>query len=335
MAIRGFERGSAPAVVIPVLDDSQRLVVALGDADSAAVLGAPGSGKTLTVVELVADRVLNRGWSPDEVTVLTPSRAGASALRDRLSLRLGVPTNGPLARTVNSLAFEIVTAAARRAGSELPRLVTGGEQDADLAQLLQGHIDDDTGPHWPEKLGPDVRRLRAFRTELRELMARATEFGVPPAQLRALGAAHDRPEWTAAADFIDEYLDVISTTRENQVDSAELVRFAVAALATDAGERVARLRLVVVDDLQEATESTLALLRALAGRGVAIIALGDPDVAVNAFRGGEPDALGRLSTVLGLPALTTLVLSTVHRQSPALRELTTRITQRVGTAAAG
>ena len=335
MTIRGFARAHAASVVPVTLDDSQARVLALGDADSAAVIGAPGSGKTATLVELVADRVLNRGWSPDELVVLTPSRAGASAVRDTLALRLGVPTNGPLARTVNSLAFEIVTEAARHAGAPLPRLATGGDQDSDISQLLQGHLDDGGGPTWPELLSPEVRRLRGFRTELRELMARATEYGVSPDRLRDLGRQHGHPEWVAAADFIVEYLTVVATSRQYQVDPAELVQFAIAALASFPGERVSRLRLVVVDDLQEATESTLALLRALAGRGIAIIALGDPDVAANAFRGGEPDALGRLSTVLGLPNLTTIVLSTVHRQSPALREFTARITQRIGTAAAG
>lgn len=335
MAIRGFERARAVPSVVAQLDESQARVVALGDADSAAVIGAPGSGKTLTAVEIVADRVLTRGWGPDELVVLTASRTAASALRDRLALRLGLPTNGPLARTVNSLAFEIVTGAARHAGAPLPRLATGGDQDSDINQLLQGHLDDGTGPAWPALLAPEVRRLRGFRTELRELMARATEHGISPDRLRELGRAHEHPEWVAAADFIDEYLRVIATSRQYQVDSAELVAFAVAALDGFAGDRVSRLRLVVVDDLHEATQSVLTLLRALAARGIAIIALGDPDVAANAFRGGEPDALGRLSTVLGLPELQTLVLSTVHRQSPQLRELTTRVTQRIGAAAAG
>src|SRR5690606_33875042 len=88
-------------------------------------------------------------------------------------------------------------------------------------------------------------------------------------------------------------------------------------------------------DLQEVPESALALLRALASRGVAVIAFGDPDVAANAFRGGEPDALGRLSTHLGLPDLQTLVLDRVYRQGAGLRALTVRVTERVGTAAAG
>ena len=336
MSIRGFQRTeAAPSLGRVQLDDSQLVVLALADDASAAVLGAPGSGKTTTIVELVADRVLARGWSPDEVLVLTPSRTGATRLRDAIALRLGVSTNGPLARTVNSLAFEIVTEAARQAGTPQPRLVTGGEQDADINQLLAGQLEEGTGPIWPELLGPEVRRLRAFRSELRELMARATEYDVSPTRLRELGAAHHHPEWVAAADFIDEYLGVIASTRPFQLDSAELVQFAVTALAGDPGDRVARLRLVVIDDLQEATESTIALLRALAARGVAIIAFGDPDVAANAFRGGEPDALGRLSTVLALPQLATLVLGTVHRQTPALRGFTTRVTERIGTAAAG
>ena len=59
----------------PALDPSQRAVVELGDGVSAAVLGAPGSGKTTTLIEVVADRVLGRGWAPEELVVLTASRA--------------------------------------------------------------------------------------------------------------------------------------------------------------------------------------------------------------------------------------------------------------------
>jgi superfamily I DNA/RNA helicase/RecB family exonuclease len=338
-AIR-FERGAtSPAgptsgAIEP--DTAQRAVIELADDASAAVIGAPGTGKTTTIVELVADRVLERGWAPDELLVLSSSRAAATRLRDRLALRLGRPSTGPLARTVSSLAFEIVGAAARADGAEPPRLVTASELDADIAAILEGHIETGTGPQWPELLDAGVRRLRGFRTELRDLMARATEYDIDPARLRELGRATGRPEWVAGADFIEDYLRIVSTSRESQLDPAELARFAVAEIAQGRpGDRVSRLRLVLVDDLQEATESTVAIIRALASRGIAVIAFGDPDVAANAFRGGEPSALGRLGAELGGLDIPTLLLDTAHRQSPPLRALTAAITARIGTAAAG
>jgi superfamily I DNA/RNA helicase len=333
-----FERSAPEAHPPVVLDAGQRAVVDLPDAASASVLGAPGSGKTTTIVELVADRIDGRGWSPDSVLVLASSRAAATRLRDRLALRVGKPSNGPLARTVSSLAFELVGAAARAAGAVPPRLVTAAEQDADIAAILEGHLESSSGPAWPEPLDPAVRRLRGFRTELRELMARATEYDVTPGRLRELGRSTGREAWVAAADFVEEYLDIVSSSRATQLDPAELARFAVTAVRQGSpDDRVAALRLVVVDDLQEATESTLSLLRALRERGVAVIAFGDPDVAANAFRGGEPDALGRLSAVLADPELTQLVLPTVHRQPAPLRALTNAVIVegRLGAAAAG
>ncbi len=303
------------------------------DESSAVVIGAPGSGKTTTLVELVAQRVGVRGFAPEAVLVLTSSRATATRLRDILALRLGVPTNGPIARTVNSLAFEIVGNAARAAGVESPRLATGGDQDSDIAQLIDGHIEDGSGPTWPEHLSPEVRRLRGFRTELRELLGRATEYGVTAERLRALGRERDRQEWVAASDFIADYLSVVSSSRPNQLDSTEFVQFAIAAIRRGAGgASVDRLRLVIVDDLQEATRATIDLLAALSARGIAVVAFGDPDVAANAFRGGEPDALARLGVLLGRPELATLTLSTVHRQGEILRRFTRRITDRIGTA---
>jgi superfamily I DNA/RNA helicase/RecB family exonuclease len=337
VTIRGFELAAErPAErLAPVLDPSQSAVLGLGDTDSAAVIGAPGTGKTTTLVELVADRVLGRGWAPDEVVVLTPNRASATRLRDTLALRLGTATNGPLARTTNSVAFELVQHAAQRLGAARPRLLTGGDQDQIIKELLQGHIDDGSGPRWPDILAPEVRQLRGFRTELRELMMRCTEFGIEPHRLRELGASHGHDEWRAAADFIDEYLQVVGSLQENALDAAELLAFATQALRGEIGEKLARVRLVVVDDLQETTEATIGLLRAFADRGVAVVAFGDPDVATNAFRSGERDALGTLSTRLGLPALRTFILSTAHRQGAELRALTSAVTDRIGTAAAG
>ncbi len=338
VTIRGFQRRTDVAASGEgvALGASQLAVVQLADDASAAVIGAPGSGKTTTLVELIANRVLDRGWLPEHVLALTPTRSTATRLRDVLAGRLGLPTNGPLARTVNSLAFELVGNAAKIVGAPAPRLITGGEQDADIAQLLNGHLEDSGGPEWPEALGPQVRALRGFRTELRELLMRSTEYGVSNSALRHLAVTHGRPEWAAAADFFREYLQVSGWTRPGQFDSAELVSLAVSALeAGEVSDRITSLRLVAVDDLQEATESTLALLRALAGRGVAIVAFGDPDVAANAFRGGEPDALGRLSSVLGLPGAHTLYLDTVYRQGAELRALTSAVVTRIGTSAAG
>jgi superfamily I DNA/RNA helicase/RecB family exonuclease len=323
--------GDAASAAV-LLDGAQAEVLALPDSASAAVLGAPGTGKTTTLVEALAERVLVRGHAPDEVLALSASRTAATALRDRLALRLGVPTQGPLARTATSLAFQLVGERARRDGLEPPRLLTGGEQDQIIAELLSGHMEDGTGPVWPEPLVAEVRMLRGFRTELRELMARCAERGVTPSRLSELGAMTGHDEWRAAARFMTEYQLVVDSYRGGFVDAAELIASAVTVVRD--GSSLDRLRAVFVDDLQEATVATLALLRALAQRGIAVIAFGDPDVASTTFRGAEATALGQLEGRLGVP-VTRFVLTTAHRQTPVLRELTARVTERIGTAAAG
>ncbi|TFD80148.1 ATP-dependent helicase [Cryobacterium sp. Sr8] len=348
MTTPGFERRTDPDPSADAhhLDDTQRAVLDIADGASAAVIGAPGTGKTTALVELVADRVLRRGYSPSEVLVLVPTRSGATSLRDRLALRLGVPTNGPLARTANSLAFQIVRDAEARAGGTAPTLLTGGEQDQIIAELLAGHLFDGTGPNWPDPLGPEVRRLRGFRTELRDLMMRAVEYGVTPARLAALGHGADRPEWVAAAEFIRGYEEVKDQTRPGQYDSTELAQYAAAVVrgvprvnartgAPGALGALDGLRLIVLDDAQETTQGTLALLAEFAARGVAVVAFGDPDISTGSFRGAHPDALGRLGAYLGLGTVQTLTLGHVHRHGAALRAVVHEITGRIGAAAAG
>ncbi|WP_136707926.1 UrvD/REP family ATP-dependent DNA helicase [Agromyces sp. H66] len=324
---------------MPRTATSPHPVATLPDGAHAAVFGSPGSGKTRLVVELVADRVERRGYGTDEVLVLSATRASATALRDELAVRLGVATRGPLARTANSIAFQLVRAAT---GAPVT-LLTGAEHDQIVGDLLEGGIRDGFGPAWPEPLGPDVRELRGFRSELRDLMMRAVEHGVDARALARLGERAGRPEWVAAATFLEEYAEVKEQVRPTQFDSAELGAFAAAIVrrsTTDAAASaalggLAALRLIVVDDAQEATEATAAMLGAFAARGVAVVAFGDPDVASNGFRGGRPELLGSLSTVLDGAPVRRIELPSVLRGRSAIREVVRSATSHIGTALGG
>ena len=174
----------SPAVSERALDPTQQAVLDLPVGASAAVLGAPGSGKTATAVALVADRVVRGLLEPEQVLLLAPRRTQASRLRDRLLLAVGRPVSGPLARTAASLAFDVARRSAVAEGRPVPVLLGGGEQDRLLADLLQ-----DPRGDWPAALGPEVRGTRAFRSELRELFARATERGAGAAGPGAAGRA--------------------------------------------------------------------------------------------------------------------------------------------------
>jgi superfamily I DNA/RNA helicase/RecB family exonuclease len=350
-AAEGFTDAPPHVPSVVRLDASQRAVLDLPVDRSAAVIGAPGSGKTSTLVEFVADRVLERGLTPSEVLVLVPTRTGATELRDRLALRLRVPTNGPLARTMNSVAFQIVRDAEVAAGRPSPTLLTGGEQDQIIAEILAGDIASGTGPAWPSPLDAEVRTLRGFRTELRDLMMRAVEYGISPARLAGLAADTGRPEWAAAAEFIRDYQEIKDQSRPGQFDSTELAQFAAAivqdAPRTAAGTAtaaastgnplgaLAALKLIVLDDAQEATQSTLAVLTQFAARGVTIVAFGDPDLSTGSFRGAHPDTLGRLGAYLRLPEVSTVDLTTVYRHGSELRGVIREFTGRIGAAAAG
>ncbi|MFZ7088292.1 PD-(D/E)XK nuclease family protein [Curtobacterium sp. RRHDQ10] len=338
--------GSAVHALAP--DAAHRAVLDLPDVGSAAVIGAPGTGKTTVLAQLVAARLGRPGAiTPDgfgTVVALTSSRPAATALRDRLAATVDRVVPGALARTVNSLAFEIVTHAASTAGDEPPTLLTGGEQDAILADLLAGDdllADDELlgavgTPTWPEPISSAVRERAGFRTALRDVMMRASAAGVEPDDMRALATRERRPEWAAIGDLVDEYRAAVTAYRSTSLDAAELVAYATAAVARgELPPSVAALRSIMVDDAQELVEGEIALLGALSRSGVQVVAFGDPDIASSAFRGAEPDVLGRLASRLGLPAVRTIVLETVHRHPVAIRELVTGITARIGTAAAG
>ena len=325
-----------PPEPLPEPDEQQRAAVRRAlSRDTFAVLGAPGTGKTTTALAIVLEAV-RAGVPADRVVMLSPRRRSAGQLRERLAGLLGQVTRGPLVRTPTSLAFTVLRTEAVLAGEPLPVLISGPEQDMLLRELLAGHLAGDGVPlELPDDVPAEVLEQRAFRDELRDLIMRAAERDVGPADLARLGEQHDRPAWRFAARLYGEYLDVValgSATPDvgERLDPGRLVTRAAESLAAWPQDAVApSWDLVVVDDAQESTGSVAELLTVLADGGAQVVALGDPDVAVQTHRGAVPTAF---LDCFGLAAGTeqsSVALRTGWRQGAELHEVTSRVARLV------
>lgn len=270
----------------PVLDENQRRVVE-HEGGPLLVLAGPGTGKTTTIVESVVDRIDRRGTDPSRVLVLTFSRKAAQELRERITARLRRTTREPLALTFHGYAYALIRREFQRMGDLPPRLLSGPEQLMEVRELLRGEALDGAAD-WPERLRPALE-TRGFAEELRDFLMRAQERGMGPDELVALGRERDRDDWVAAAGFLDRYTGRFDIAPVPTLNYAELVRVA-ANLLSDPGvrerERAAH-EAVFVDEYQDTDPAQEELLRALAGDGRDLVAVGDPDQSIYAFRGAE------------------------------------------------
>ncbi len=279
-------RAAARPVAAPVLDPAQQEVVDHRDGPL-LVLAGPGTGKTTTLVEAVVARI-DAGADPEQVLVLTFGRRAAAELRSRITARLGRATKEPLARTFHSYAFGVLRREAAARGDTAPRLLSGPEQDLVVRDLLAGDLEGGaTG--WPERLRPALA-TRGFAQELRDLLMRAYERGVGPAELERLGREQGRDDWQAAAVFMRQYAGVTALRDAASYDPAELIRAVVglwiAEPALLSAERAAR-PFVLVDELQDTDPAQVELLRLLSGEGRDLVAVGDPDQSIYGFRGAD------------------------------------------------
>ncbi|MFJ5030549.1 ATP-dependent helicase [Streptomyces sp. NPDC088560] len=317
----------------PRLDAAQRAVVD-HRCGPLLVLAGPGTGKTTTLVESVAARIA-RGADPERILVLTFSRKAAVELRDRMALRMGA-ARAPRATTFHSYCYALVRG---HQDSELfaepLRLLSGPEQDVAVRELLAGQPDLErlglTHVRWPDDLRACLT-TRGFADEVRAVLARSRELGLGPDALDAFARRIGRPDWRAAAAFLAEYLDVLDM--QGVIDYAELVHRAVllAGRPENATRLAARYDAVYVDEYQDTDPAQVRLLHALAGGGRTLVAFGDPDQSIYAFRGADVNGIldfpAAFARVDGRPAPVE-VLRTSRRFGAALLAATRLITQRM------
>ncbi len=323
---------TAPGSVNALTEPGQRGVV--------RVLGGPGTGKTELLIRTAATHIA-AGTDPESVLLLTGSARLGSRVRGAITSALlgdtGQVTREPLVRTLHSYAFAVLRQAAQRAGDPPPRLITSAEQDGIIRELLAGDLEDgdDASVDWPLHLRPALGTA-GFATELRDLLARCTERGVDPADLRRIGRKAGRPEWVAAARFAQVYEQVMllrsavgmaaPQATVPALGAAELVGAALEAFAVDPAlldaER-ARIKVLLVDDAQHLDPQAALLVRVLAAGAQLTVIAGDPSQTVFGYRGAEPTLL------YGPEDQPQVVLTESYRCSPAVAGAVAAVARRL------
>jgi superfamily I DNA/RNA helicase/CRISPR/Cas system-associated exonuclease Cas4 (RecB family) len=282
-------------------DPSQAPVVDL-QRGAVLVTGPPGSGKTTLLLERFA-RLIEGGADPERVALFLLSRRAVRDAREDLVRRLGRSLPDLPVFTAHGFAFRILGERFRDVGyTAPPEVLSAPDQYAVVRGLLAGADPGD----WP-RLG-HLLRVRGFAQELADFVLRAQERLLTPDDLETLVGTSGREEYAAVARFYREYLD--NLIQRGQVDFAGLL-FQAANLVTKDLSPDEAFAHVLVDDYQDVTPATEALLQPLARAADSIVVAADPAGHVFSFRGGTTEPLGRVAKALGCREHVTLERS--HR----------------------
>jgi superfamily I DNA/RNA helicase/RecB family exonuclease len=274
------------------LDTNQARVVDHG-AGALCALGGPGTGKTTVLEERYMRLALSDGCSPDRILFLVPNRTQKIEMQNRLTRRL---LDGGLDAVIevpvytwHGFANHIVGRHYDRlAYSEPPVLLTSPEQWGDVRDALEAENE----ANWPHHR--HLLKNLGFVDEVVDFCIRAEQRLLDGTQLDALAVA--RPQWADIVRFFKAHRTRLRN--RSRVDYPTLLADATELIANhdDVRETIQRRFLhVLVDDGQELAlvqQRMLVFLSALDsidGASRSLVLAGDPDSAIESFRGADPD----------------------------------------------
>ena len=236
---------------------------------SALILAGAGSGKTRVLTTRIAWLIQTGQVSPLAVIAVTFTNKAAREMLTRISAMLPINTRGMWVGTFHGLCNRMLRAHHREA--ELPQtfqILDSADQLSMVKRVMRGLGIDD------EKYPP--RQAQYFINANKDDGMRA-------------------PAVEAVDDFSRRLLDVYAAydaqcNREGVVDFAELLLRCFELLQKNELLRThyqARFKHILVDEFQDTNRLQYLWLKLLAGADSAIMAVGDDDQSIYAFRGAR------------------------------------------------
>ncbi len=251
------------------LNPPQMAAVSLDPHRHALVLAGAGSGKTRVLTTRMAWLIQNGIASPHALLAVTFTNKAAREMMTRMSAMLPINPRGMWIGTFHGLCNRMLRAHYRDAG--LPatfQILDVADQLATIKRLLKANNIDD------EKYPP--KQVQSF-------INNAKEEGLRASQVEANDSFHRR-----LAEIYELYQE--QCQREGVVDFPELLLRSYELLLNNPPVREhyqRRFRHILVDEFQDTNRLQYRWLKLLAGGGAAVLAVGDDDQSIYAFRGAN------------------------------------------------
>ncbi|MHB8847296.1 MAG: UvrD-helicase domain-containing protein [Burkholderiales bacterium] len=236
---------------------------------SALILAGAGSGKTRVLTTRIAWLLQTGQISPSGILAVTFTNKAAREMLVRLSAMLPLDPRGIWIGTFHGLSNRLLRTHHREAG--LPRLfqiLDSADQLSAIKRLLKA-MNADT-----EKFEP--KKVQNFINNNKDSGLRADKIEVFDPYIRRL------------AEFYAAYDE--QCNREGAVDFAELLLRSDEMLARDSSLRQHyqdRFRHLLIDEFQDTNRLQYRWLKHFAGTASALMAVGDDDQSIYAFRGAH------------------------------------------------
>jgi DNA helicase-2/ATP-dependent DNA helicase PcrA len=259
------------------LNDEQRLAVTL-PSESALILAGAGSGKTRVLTTRIAWLLQTGQISPGGVLAVTFTNKAAKEMMTRLSAMLPLNVRGMWIGTFHGLCNRFLRAHWKLAN--LPQgfqiLDTQDQLSAIKRLMKQFNIDDERFP---------AKQLQWFIAGCKEDAQRPGDVEVRDAETRK------------KVEIYQLYEE--QCLREGVVDFGELMLRSYELLRDNAPVRAhyqRRFRHILIDEFQDTNKLQYAWIKLLSGRGAddvdlesgsAVLAVGDDDQSIYAFRGAR------------------------------------------------
>jgi DNA helicase-2/ATP-dependent DNA helicase PcrA len=253
--------------LLDTLNPEQRAAVTLPD-ESALILAGAGSGKTRVLTTRIAWLIRTQRVSPAGVLAVTFTNKAAREMLTRLSTMLPINLRGMWIGTFHGLCNRFLRTHSRDAG--LPatfQILDSADQLSAIKRLLKRlNVDDQRFP---------PKNLQHFINGCKEQGLRAREVDVSDDYNRRF------------VEFYAEY--DLQCQREGVCDFAELLLRTYETLLANQPLREhyqRRFRHILVDEFQDTNSLQYQWLK-LIGKEAAVMAVGDDDQSIYAFRGAD------------------------------------------------
>lgn len=274
----------------------------------ALVLAGPGSGKTFTITRRIQYLIEKKQVRPDQILVVTFTRAAASEMKERFFKLCGSAGQGVSFGTFHACFYSIL----RRAYyPEKISLLNEKEKHLQVREALrryeQGRQDQnqDAGPGRASAYSPSPEQEETVCQEL----SRYKSSGKKMAAYEPLSV--EKAQLAYVWKSLEEYKQIV---RKIDFDDMAVQCYLLFQKKPELLKRwQQKFSYILVDEFQDIDEMQYCVLKQLAGKERNLFVVGDDDQSIYGFRGANPRIMPRFLN--DFPESARIVLEQNYRSS--------------------